>query len=167
MNLRFFAKVFFLTMALGATIFAVVQLNTGHMNDFWTSLGIGKKTHSLNWCNDRLISLEGTKDSIAWTLTEEDRKWVIIKNTLDKKILEYLDIEKWLAKYCILDISTDHNIDALNMQVSQLAFAKFNDGTTARIFKLGDQNLFQINQVIFTSPELEEGLKELHRLLAL
>lgn len=164
MNFRLIAKVTFLLVALTATVFAVVQLNTGHMNDFWTSLGIGKKTHSLNWCNDRLISFTGTKDAVTWTLKEENRKWVIVKDSSDTKTLEYLDIEKWLAKYCILDIVVE-KVDALDMKVTPIALATFNDETKTRIFKLGDQKLYQINHVIFTSTELEQGLAELYALL--
>lgn len=167
MNLRYFSKILFLLLALSATLFAVIQLNTGHMNDFWTSLGIGKSSHSLNWCNDRLVALEGSKNDTAWILKEDQRQWVVVKNQTDTKVLNYLDIEKWLAKYCILDIVAAENVDALEMKVTQLAFAKFNDGSTARVFKLGDGPLFQINQVIFASTELEEGLIELNNLLAL
>ncbi len=167
MNLRLSAKIAFLIVALSATVFAVVQLNTGHMNDFWTSLGIGTKTHSLNWCNNRLVALTGTKNNVEWTLKEHERQWVVTKNNADAKTLEYLDVEKWLAQYCILDITVEKSKDPLSMTVQQVAHATFNDATTARVFKLGNENLFQINHVIFTSQELEKALEDLYRLLAI
>lgn len=167
MNLRVASKIIFLLMALTATIFAVVQLNTGHMNDFWTSLGIGQKTHSLNWCNDRLVTLTGKSNDKDWTLKEQDRKWVIVFGETDVKNLEYLDIEKWLAKYCILDIAVFKDSSIFDMKVEPIATASFNDGSTAKMFKLGDNNLYQIDHVVFTSPEFEKGLAELKDLLKL
>lgn len=166
MNLRILSKISFLLVALTATIYAVFQLNTGHMNDFWTSLGIGKNSQSLNWCNDRLISLSGTDNNVAWTMQEENGKWIVIKNGNDTKTLEYLDVEKWLAKYCILDIET-HKGDALEMAVTPIAVATFNDKTTVRLFALGNQNVYQINTVIFTSEELQQALLDLKNLLKL
>jgi hypothetical protein len=166
MSLRILSKVAFLLLALAATVYAVFQLNTGHMNDFWTSLGMGKNSQSLNWCNDRLVSLSGTHNTVEWTLKEHDAKWIIVKNN-DTKTLEYLDIEKWLAKYCILDIKTEKNESFLDMAVTPIAFAEFNDKSTARIFTLGNNGLFQINTVIFTSPEFEQALVELRALLKL
>lgn len=166
MNLRLFSKISFLLLALAATLYAVIQLNTGHMNDFWTSLGIGKSTQSLNWCNDRLLSLSGTENNVSWTMQEENGKWVVIKNSTDKKTLEYLDVEKWLAKYCILNIET-HKEDALSLAVTPIATASFNDKTTARLFALGDKNVYQINTVIFTSDEFQQALADLKTLLKL
>lgn len=166
MNLRILSKVGFLLVALVATIYAVIQLNTGHMNDFWTSLGMGKNSQSLNWCNDRLVRLSGTQNNVTWELKEQDSQWVIIKNQ-DTKTLEYLDIEKWLAKYCILDIKTEKSESFLDMAVTPVALAEFNDKTTARIFTLGNKNLYQINTVIFTSSEFDQALLELKSLLKL
>lgn len=167
MNIRVFSKIAFLLVALAATVFALIQLNTGHMNDFWTSLGIGKKTHSLNWCNNRLISLTGTSNNVVWTLKEQDRKWVIVKGESEMKTLEYLDIEKWLAKYCILDISVFKDNSIFDMVVHPIATATFNDGSSAKMFTLGDKGLYQIDHVVFTSPEFEKGLAELKDLLKL
>lgn len=166
MNLRILSKVGFLLLALVATLYAVIQLNTGHMNDFWTSLGMGKNSKSLNWCNDRLMALSGSHNDMEWTLKEQDGKWIITKND-DTKTLEYLDIEKWLAKYCILDIETVENASFLDMAVTQVAFAEFNDKTTARIFILGNKNLYQINTVVFTSKEFDQALVDLKTLLKL
>lgn len=165
MNIRFISKVVFLLLALTATIYAAVLLNTGHMNDFWTSLGLGKEAQSLNWCTDRLLTLSGQSGNISWTLKEENQKWLIVKNETDIKTLEYLDIEKWLAKYCILDIVVYKDLAILDMHVSPIAVASFNDSTSVKIFSLGDKGIYQINNVSFTSAEFEEGLAELKALL--
>ncbi|MCC6138531.1 MAG: hypothetical protein IT287_07850 [Bdellovibrionaceae bacterium] len=163
MNIRLISKLVFLFVALSATIYSAILLNNGHMNDFWTSLGFSKNSQSLNWCTDRLLVLSGTKNNLNWTLKEQDRKWVIIKNETDTKQLDYLDIEKWLAKYCILDIVPSKDIAMLDMPVEHLATASFNDSSSVKIFKLG--NMYQINHVTFTSPELQKGLEELMDLL--
>lgn len=164
MHFRLFFKLFFLFLALGATIYSLTLLNTGHMNDFWTSLGIGQNTNSLNWCSNRLVSLSGATATGNWTLKEDNRQWVI-ENNNETKILEYLDVEKWLAKYCIIDIEPYKSEAILDMAVAPIATAIFNDGSKAKLFRLGQDNVFQINHSTFKSPEWEEAIKELQSLL--
>ena len=164
MPFKIFFKLFFLFIALGATIYSLVLLNTGHMNDFWTSLGMGANSKSLNWCSNRLESLSGTAANGPWTLKEENRQWVITKDN-NTKILEYLDVEKWLAKYCIIDIEPYNNEAILDMTVTPIATAVFNDQSKAKLFRLGKENVFQINHFIFKSSEWEEAMKELQTLL--
>lgn len=164
MRIRLFLKLFFLFIALSATIYSLALLNTGHMNDFWTSLGIGKKHNALNWCNNRLESLSGKTAEVAWTLKEDNRQWVIQKNA-ETKTLEYLDVEKWLARYCIVDIEIYKDSAILDMPVTLIAIAQFNDGTSAKIFRLGDNEIFQINHYTFKSSEWEQALKDLQSLL--
>lgn len=162
MSFRLFFKMLFLTLALTATVYSMYLLNTGHMSDFWTSLGLEHKTQSLNWCSNRLTQLKGAAND--WRVEEKNKQWQITKNT-DTKIIPYLDMEKWLAQYCILDISIYRNPDLLDMHLEPFAVASFNDGSQAKIFLVGDKKIFQINEVIFTSPELEQGIAELKDLL--
>lgn len=165
MNSKVIIKVLFLALALTATIYSLTLLNTGHMDDFWTSLGIGKKNQSLNWCTNRLVTLSGNSESGPWVLKEENRQWLIVKNTSDVKILSYLDVEKWLAKYCLLTIDIYRDVSILDMAVNTIATANFNDGTSAKIYTLGHKEIYQINEVIFVSDEWTQALKELRNLL--
>jgi hypothetical protein len=163
MKIKFIFKAFFLLLALTATLYSIYLLDTGHMGDFWTSLGIGNKGQSLIWCSSRVTQLEDAKNK-GWMLEEKNQQWQITKLS-DTKNLNYLDLEKWLAKYCTLEITIYNNPDILDMHLEPFAVARFNDGTSAKIYTLGDKNIFQINEVIFQSREFEQALQELKDLL--
>ena len=133
------------------------------MNDFWASLGMGSPSQSLNWCQSRLLTLQDSNNK--WFLKDETQKWTLTKENQAQTTITYLDMEKWLAKYCTLNISLYRDPKLLDMHMQPFATALFNGGTHARIFIIGDDGVFQINEVIFTSPEFAQGLKDLKDLL--
>lgn len=165
MNMRIFFKSFFLMIALSATLYAVTLLNTGHMNDFWISLGLGKANQSLNWCRERVVKISGTNDAGTWTLFEEKQEWLIGKNSDPVQKLDYLEVEKWFAKNCIINIEIYKNISILDMAILPFGVAHFNDGTNAKIISLGNEGVYQINEVIFKSKDWTQALEDLKNLL--
>jgi len=164
MNWKMAFKIATLLIALTATVYSMYLLNTGHSTDFMVSLGLGQKTQSLNWCENRLTKLESAEPGKAWILQNVDRQWQISIDNGEAKTVQYLDVEKWLAKYCTLDIQLYNNEKVLDLHIEPFARATFNDGKDAKIYILGD-DIFQINEVIFRSHEFKTGLADLHSLL--
>lgn len=163
MKLRFALKAITLFSALGFTLAAIYMLNTGHMSDFWTSLGFGQSGQSLNWCTDRLVKMESTAPS-PWSLEEKDRQWIFTMAPDPGKTVEYLEIEKWLAKYCTVEIKVYKDPKMFDLHLQPIANVYFNDNTKAQIYRLDDQ-LFQINEVVFTSAEMKAAIDDLYALL--
>jgi hypothetical protein len=164
MNWKLALKVSTLLIALSVTLYSMYLLNTGHSTDFMVSLGLGEKSQSLNWCSNRMVKLESAEPGEAWILQEVDKKWQLSVDSAEPKNVEYLDVEKWMAKYCILDIQVYRNEKILDMHSTPFANATFNDGTQAHIFIL-DEDLFQINEVTFRSYEFKNGIADLKALL--
>lgn len=131
--------------------------------DFLSSLGFSGD--HLNWCSSRLVRLENLGDSqTSWVLEEKDKQWLLTKNGNEPLRVNYLSVEKWLAKYCTLQIHLYKNPNLLDMHLIPFAKASFNDGTEAKIFFI-ENKIYQINEVIFTSEEMKQALKELRNLL--
>lgn len=164
MTLKTIFKVTTLLVALGATIYCMYLLNTGHSTDFLASMGLGTKSQTLNWCSNRLTKMEGSNSQSPWLLEEREQKWMISLNGETPKAVEYLDIEKWLAKYCILNIRVLRGEAILDQHLAPFAQATFNDGTSAKIYLLGEKG-FQINEVIFASDEMKSAVTELKNIL--
>lgn len=164
MNWKLALKVVTLLTALSATVYCIYLLNTGHSTDFMVSMGLGEKGQALNWCSNRLTKLESAEPGKAWILQETDKKWMISVDSSEPKALEYLDIEKWLAKSCTIKINIYNSEKILEMQSMPFAVASFNDGTQARIYILSE-DVFQINEVTFKSYEMKTAIAELKALL--
>jgi hypothetical protein len=145
-------------------LFAMYLLNTDHSTAFMVSLGLGEKSQTLNWCSNRMTKLESSEPGKAWILEEVHQKWQISIDSSEPKNVEYLDVEKWLAQYCMLNIHIYRNEKILDQHLMPFAKATFNDGSEAKIFRLGD-DVFQINEVIFKSHQMESAIRDLQNLL--
>jgi len=164
MNFKVAFKVLTLLIALSATVYSMYLLNSSHTSDFMTSLGFGSQSQSLNWCSNRMTKMMGAVPELPWILEEKDQQWMFSGGGEPPKRMEYLDIEKWLAKYCILKIEIYRGDDMLDFKLQPFAFVTFNDGQVAKIYRLGE-DIFQINEVTFKSKEFEDAVKELKDLL--
>lgn len=163
MKLRIGLKLFTLLIAFSATLYAIFILKTGHMNDFWVSLGFNTSEQTLNWCSNRLIKLESLTET-KWKLEENSQKWQISKDEESPLDVDYVEVEKWLAKYCFLKIIPFKDKNLLDMQFKPFAKASFNDGSKVLIYTFNGE-VFQINEVIFKSQEMVSALKDLKNLL--
>lgn len=162
MNWKLWFKAGSLFVALFATVFSIYLLNSQHSVDFLSSLGFSSSQKTLNWCTERLRKAEGLSHN--WSLEEKDGQWLLI--TADSKELrvDYLEIEKWLAKYCSVDITPYPKEKLLDLKLSPFARILFNDESRALIYQK-DFTIFQINEYTFESRELQEGLLALQNLL--
>lgn len=162
-NFKFIFKITTILGALAMTVYCIYLLNQGHLTDFLGSVG-SPYSETLNWCSNRIVKIEAYNQT--WTLEEKDKKWMITKGDQTPQTLEYLDVEKWLAKYCQVHIQIYRNSSLLDKPITPIAKAYFNDGKTALISVLGE-NTYQIADVSFKSIEMTEGLADLKKLLAL
>jgi hypothetical protein len=154
MSLKVLAKLVALLTALTATIVAISWLNAGHMNSFWTSLGVDRSGTRLNWCEERVGTLF-LYDSKA-KLTEKDGKWLWVGEI--EKELDYLRVEKWFAKYCLIPVD---DMEVAEMASSSPVFeAQFIDGNRLSLYSDGE-NIFKIRDKVFQSQAFREALQEL------
>ena len=91
------------------------------------------------------------------SITEEAGKWLWKSDT--DVLLNYLSMEKWLARYCQLPIKKVPFKD-FNAPMSPLLEVKFISGETATFYDLGEGR-FQLQDHIFSSPDLDKAMKEL------
>lgn len=162
MRLKWYFKIFALSSALCMTVFAIYLLNSGHSVDFWSSLGFQAGGQQLNWCPDRIVKIEGTTNS-PWTVFEKEQKWMMQKDSTSYEIT-YLEMERWLARYCSVKIYLYKKPDLIDKKFQPFAKITFNDQSTALIYK-SQPELYQINEVIFSSDEFQQGLVDLQSLV--
>lgn len=162
MNWKVLFKITTLTIALSATMYSIYLLNSKHSGDFFASLGLSSSTKTLNWCPERLRKAEGLSSS--WTLQEKDRQWVLQRQGEPEVFVDYLDIEKWLARYCVIPVKPYPAEKLLDLKLSPFVRLNFNDGNQILIYQ---QNglVFQINELTFESEEMSAGFKDLQSLL--
>lgn len=151
-----------LLIALFATVFSIYLLNSQHSVDFLSSLGFSSSQKTLNWCNERLRKAEGL--SQTWSLEEKNGQWIL--QTADSKelVVDYLEVEKWLAKYCSVEIASYPTEKILDLKLTPFARIYFSDQSSALIYQK-DFSVFQINEITFESVELQEGFFALKNLL--
>jgi hypothetical protein len=161
MNWKIGFKIFTLLTALSATVFSIYLLNSQHSSDFFSSLGFGSSSQNLNWCSDRLKKAEGLFSD--WSVEEKDRQWVLQKNNTSV-VVDYLEVEKWLARYCAVKISPVSKEKILDLKLEPFARFFFNDGNKVLIYQK-ENTIFQFNEVIFTSEEMSSAFASLKNLL--
>lgn len=154
MSLKILVKLVALMTALTATVVAIYWLKAGHMNAFWTSLGVDRSGSRLNWCDERVGTLYIYRGSSK--LTEKDGQWFWIGET--EKQLDYLRVEKWFARYC--QIPVDEVAEQKQEQSEPIFEANFINGTRLSVYQYPSGH-FLINQKVFKSKVFEKGLKEL------
>lgn len=149
-------------IALSATVYSIYLLNSKHTGDFFASLGLSSATRTLNWCPERLRKAEGLSSS--WTLEEKDHNWIIKRQGEAEVVVDYLDIEKWLARHCVIPVTPYPTEKILDLKLSPFARLHFNDGNQILIYQQNG-TVFQINELTFESDEMSTGFKDLQRLL--
>lgn len=162
MNWKLWFKAGSLVIALSATLFSIYLLNSQHSVDFLSSLGFTSSQKTLNWCNERLRKAEGLSQS--WTLEEKNGQWMLQISDSQEFVVDYLEVEKWLAKYCSVHITPYPTEKILDLKLSPFARIHFSDKSNALIYQK-DFSVFQINEITFESAELQEGLLSLKDLL--
>ena len=153
-NYKVIAKLFILISALSITLLAITWLRQGHMDAFWTSLGIDRGGPRLNWCKERVESLYLYESKL--TLIEKNAKWLWKGH--EEAPLDYLKIEKWFAEYCQVPLDVDMTVGQTPSQ--PVAEVVFIDGQRLSIFSNGASG-FKIQNDIFASEKFRQGLKEL------
>ncbi len=164
MNWKVLFKATTLLIALSATVFSIYLLNTGHTTDFLKSLGFSGSGESLHWCSDRLLKAEGLASE--WSLQEIDRQWIVRDSSQKELVVDYIQFEKWLAEYCMLDIQPYPREKILNTRLTPFLKMTFKDNQKVLIYQK-DLQVFQINEQTFESENFKEGLLSLTRLLGL
>lgn len=164
MNWKLWFKAGSLCIALFATVFSIYLLNTQHSVDFLSSLGFSSSQKTLNWCNDRLRKAEGL--ALPWSLEEKNGQWKLKIADANELVVDYLDVEKWLAKYCSVQITPYPSEKILDLKLAPFARILFSDQSSVLIYQK-DFSVFQINEITFESRELREGLLALKDLLKL
>ncbi|MBY0385649.1 hypothetical protein K2X05_10880 [bacterium] len=162
MNWKLWFKAGSLVIALSATVFSIYLLNSQHSVDFLSSLGFSSSQKTLNWCSDRLRKAEGL--SQPWSLEEKNGQWMLQTSSSQEFVVDYLEVEKWLAKYCSVHITPYPPEKILDLKLSPFARIQFGDKSTALIYQK-DFSVFQINEITFESKEMQEGLFAIKNLL--
>ncbi len=160
MSLKVAVKLAALLSALIFTIAAIIMLKQGHMESFWTSLGFSTGER-LNWCSERVQSVyhfdSGSK------LLEKDGKWIWQDNSQAEQVLEYLQVEKWFARYCQVPFENVPSTEDQDIIAPKaLLEVVFVGGDRLTIFKTYTGGAsFLIRKHEFQSETLRKGLKEL------
>ena len=154
MSLKVAFKLVSLLTALTATVVAIYWLKQGHMNSFWTSLGLQEKGSRLNWCEERVDTLYFY--NIEAKLTEKEGQWMWV--TQKSRPLDYMMVEKWFAKYCQVSVTQPETMQMIGF--TPIFEAKFINGERLTLQSNG-KDLFQIRDQIFRSETLRKAVKEL------
>lgn len=155
MPLKLSIRLILLITSLIATIFAITWLKKGHMEAFWTSLGF-ENTARLNWCEERVGQLYLFETS--GKLYEEKNRWLWQQKGEDR-VLDYLRVEKWFAKYCQVDFSKETD-PAGTENFRPIFEAQFIDGQRLTLYR-SESGLFKARDRVFASETLRQALKEL------
>ncbi len=146
-----------LLSALTATIVAIFWLKQGHMDAFWTSLGVDRSGTRLNWCVERVDSIYFYETQEK--LFEEEGRW-LWKMKAGTQELDYLRVEKWFAKYCQISIDEKLQTSENPVRFTPVFEAQFIDGSRKTLSQT-NSDLFKIDSHQFRSETLRKGIKEL------
>lgn len=126
------------------------------MSQFWASLGLSHNEQRLNWCDERVQSIHFyNKDA---KITEESGKWLWKSN--DTVVLDYLSVEKWFAKYCLLPVVEPQLSGDSQAQGAPLFEALFVNGERLTFHQIDDEHV-RLKGKVYRSKILREALKEL------
>lgn len=153
MSLKVLAKLVALLTALTATIVAIFWLKQGHMDAFWTSLGIDRSGTRMNWCQERVGQLMFYETKAK--LVESKGQWLWDQG--EQKALDYLRVEKWFARYCQIPVEAG---STQTMPGKPVFEAQFIDGTRLSLYSDGEKT-FRIRDKVFQSETFQRALKEL------
>ena len=153
MSIRYWLSILVLITSLSATIAAIYLLKSGHMTQFWTSLGFQAKENILNWCDERVHSIYFYEKDAK--IIEESGKW--FWRSSEDVTLDYLTMEKWLARYCHLAVAPAKISDG---ETTALFEVEFINGDRVSFHGLDDDHI-QVRGTIYQSPTLRKAFKEL------
>ena len=132
----------------------MVWMKQGHMDSFWTSLGLGHGGPRINWCEERVKNLHFYDTS--FTLTEANNQWML--KGFEDKPFNYLMIEKWFAKNCHAELDVDMTVSG--RPDTPYVEVEFINGERLSLYTNGESG-FRIRDQIFSSEKLRQAFKEL------
>ena len=97
-RLKYWMNFVALVSGLVLCIFFIFMMKSEHGRQFWSSLGFGGDGDTLNWCSNRVQTLNLPLNN--GSLVEESGKWLWKAPDLPDVELDYLSVEKWFAKHC-------------------------------------------------------------------
>lgn len=147
-------RLILLMLSLTATLSAIYWLKSDHMEAFWTSLGI-PTGQRLNWCEERVAQLYHFESGDK--LLEEKSQWLWVDQNKKRQVLNYLEVEKWFARYCQVDYQSIEDAPGPFRPVFE---AEFIDGGRLTLYQ-SEEGLYRIREQIFASETLRQALKEL------
>lgn len=157
MPLRYWFKIGVLVLALSATMVSIFWLKQGHMAQFWSSLGFRDGSTLINWCDERVSTVHFYNKS--GKITEEAGKWLWRSKGKTDVTLNYLDVEKWFAKYCQVPFESVQEAQATDAGEPILEMV-FITGDRLSFHKMGESQ-YKIRGKVYESKSLREALKEL------
>lgn len=118
---------------------------------------VGKK---LSWCETRVKGLRAG----GFALEQKDRDWVWATEAKATPV-NFLDVEKWLARYCTIPIMPDNRESETAQKdsfkpVLRVSFIK---GGDVELLK-SEQGLYSWRGQVFRSYEMNKALEALHGL---
>jgi hypothetical protein len=148
-----------LVTALTVTLVAIIWLKQGHMDAFWTSLGF-QTGDRLSWCSERVRSVYHFQSGDK--LLEKNGKWIWGFENGDEKVLDYLRVEKWFARYCQVPFQEVGPEQKAKLQKTEPLFeVQFIDSNRLTIFTIPEiETGYSIGNRPFQSETLRNGLQE-------
>lgn len=165
-------KLVFLGSALAMTIYGIYLMRSDYGSKTFEAFGFGLQSENfVAWCQTRVKKIEVSRGEVVYLLHEENRKWWVQESRdgqlSSPKELDYIAVEKWLAEFC--QVKTEKNLtpqEAMALPVSPIMNIELINGEKKTLFRIGETDL-QIKGRAFASEEMEKGLLELYRLLAI
>lgn len=112
-----------------------------------------------NWCQTRVTAMIKPEE---FKIAQEGNLWVY--EAAAKQVVNFLSVEKWLAKFCTVDAKKLPNTNAERAELFKPALmVKFVDGHVELIRRSTDGQYLWRGQA-FTSPEFDSALSELSTL---
>ncbi|MDZ4661496.1 MAG: hypothetical protein SGJ18_07725 [Pseudomonadota bacterium] len=123
-----------------------------------TRPGVSSSAESLRWCETRVKSLQ-TKSGLK--VEQEGMNWITVAP--EKKGLDTVAIEKWLAKYCTLAIQDPRPPPFVPTKNDELLAVEFIDGEKSS-FALTPSGFLTWDGLLFKSEQFETMVAELKKL---
>lgn len=156
MSFGYWFKLATLALAFSITIVCIYWLRDGHISQALHSMGVGGQGQVLNWCDQRVRSMVHIPSGAK--IMESDSKWKWFGYHTDEVLLDYLSIEKWLAKNCQLPATPVEN--QVGGAAVPLLEVEFITNERFVFYDLGD-GLIRARGQVFKAPTLREAVKEL------
>ncbi len=149
-----------LSVGLTATIYGIIALKSDYGSTIFEAFGFG--LHSKNyvaWCQQRVAKIEILTEE-PLQISEKDRKWIARRSDDSSFEINYLNMERWLGRYCQITVDESSEQVPLDADLRPILRVQLLDGTKKSFFVLGDGRYFLKGRA-FRSQEFDEGLKAL------